>query len=574
MKCPSCGLYHPAFYERCVACGISFAEPANKDTEYDSQEATADISAADQKTSVAKIRFASGIQEKDTAPWDNVRSDIQSKFKSGFQSGRLEQIRSISTKRGVFIALLILLVFAGATAFFLSRSPDDQRLLALGKQQLSLGQYAFAVQTLTKVSALRPNDPNVSLALARAYVGVDQLDEAWDCITHAQQLGVGVVADPALASELANYYKQHGQYEKAIDLLRPLANASVPGKKGELADLDALWGDDCIEQGKLDQAKLAWEEVQQLNEGMRATEAKSRLATVYLKLVDAAYANQDDAKALDYLNKVNALEENTRNYLLAADICERDGKLKEAIEQIQKALKLKADDQFIKSRLAQLYLAEGKELIQLGNDTEGYGYLQQVSSLDPAFAFPAAVLKNLALGVVDGKAKIAGELWNASNKTISTLTMKVQLYDNTKGVSLWQKEQRLVDEFVPPITPQQTKSFIFLAPLSNQKPEALVFRVYLDGNFYGEYPVKAGAKMRLKVLQNPLPNIIEGQTNSKPSNEKALSPESHLNLNENNQNNVDHNQPNEAELAPKQNKKAQNEPTVSPEEKTMKDLEF
>jgi len=575
MKCPACGLYHPAFYERCVACGISFSESSDKDAWPASQDAETDAGHRGLNSSFTRMRFPEHLQ----ADEKNYPAEIRDNAAKQSLSGRLEQIRSLSTKRGTFIALLIVFVFAGATAFFLSRSPDDQRLLAQGKSQLSLGQYAFAVQTLSKVSALKPNDPKVFLALARAYIGVDQLDEAWDCITHAQQLGAGVVSDPALATELANYYKQHGQYEKAIDLLRPLANASVPGKRAELADLDALWGDDCLERGKVDAAKRAWEEVLQLNEGARALEAKARLATIYLKLVDIAYSSEDDAKALDYLNKVNALDENARNYLLAADICERDGKLKEAIDQVQRALKLKTDDQFVKTRLAQLYMLEGKELIQLGKENDGYAYLQQINGLDPGFVFPAAVLKNLVLGVADGKAKIAGDLWNDSNKTISTLTIKVQLYDNAKDLSVWQKEQQLIDEFVVPIAPQQSKSFAFLAPLPHQKLEALSFKVFLDGNYYGAYSLKPGSRLKTKAIENPLPSIVEGDTDKKTVIEAHSKREIRDKEEKTGQNVSQHPKTaNEPDEVSKQSKKSDSEneakESVSPEEKTMKDLEF
>lgn len=418
MNCPACGLYHPAFYERCIACGMVF-----KPVSQQNQETIPALPEVDARSSLARIRFRDLQDQEELKAKSNI---IES------SSGVVKAIQSKSNKRGLFIALLIALVFAGATAFFLGRSPDDKRLLDLGKRQLATGQYAFAVQTLSKAAALRSNDPNVYLALARAYIGVDQLSEAWNCITHAQQLGAGVIADPALASELANYYKQHGQLEKAIDLLRPLANAALPGKKGELADLDAMRGDDCIEQGKLDEAKRLWEEVERLNEGVRSTEAKSRLATIYLKLVDIAYSNGDDAKALDYLSKLNALEENARNYLLAADICEHGGKTEEAINQVQKALKLTTDDQTLKNKLAQLYMQRGKELIKSGDTVGGYAYFQQANSLDPAMGYPSVALKNLNVEVAGGKAKIAGEIWNPSLKNLDSLSMKVQLSDDAK----------------------------------------------------------------------------------------------------------------------------------------------
>ncbi len=519
----------------------------------------------DARNSLARIRFR------------DLQHEEESREEANFErrSPAFKTIKLMSNQRSIFVALLILLVFAGATAFFLGRSPDDKRLLDLGKQQLAMGQYAFAVQTLSKATALRSNDPNVYLALARAYIGVDQLTEAWDCITRAQQLGVGVIADPALASELANYYKQHGQLEKAIDLLRPLANAAVPGKKAELADLDAMRGDDCIEQGKLDEAKRLWEEVERLNEGVRSTEAKSRLATIYLKLVDIAYGSGDDAKALDYLNKLNALEENARNYLLAADICEHGGKLNEAINQVQKALKLTADDQSLKNKLAQLYMQRGKEVIQSGDTVSGYAYFQQANSLDQSMGYPVVAIKNLNVEVAAGKAKIVGELWNPNNKNLNSLDMKVQLSDDARGLTVWQKEQKIIDDFVPPLLSQQTKPFNFSAPIPAHGQENIAFKVYLDGVLYGSYPIKAGSKLQLSSSQYQL--SAKEPKASKSSEEKPFKKES-INETKHNGQEISNesktisedNTPSKASVR----SNSENESSASAEEKTMKDLEY
>src|SRR6185369_1072055 len=152
-----------------------------------------------------------------------------------------------------------------------------------------------------------------------------------ECIGQAQQLGQGVVAEPSLASDLANYYRQHGQFEKATELLRPLAQASIGNKKAELADLDAQWGDDLLREGKLDQSLKCWEEVQQLQEGSRTAECQSRLATIYQKLAEKAAADHKDPQALEYLAKLTTMADNPKTYEMAADIYERDGQLENAI---------------------------------------------------------------------------------------------------------------------------------------------------------------------------------------------------------------------------------------------------
>jgi tetratricopeptide (TPR) repeat protein len=566
MNCPACGLYHPAFYERCIACGM-LLKPTQ--TSQDNADVPPQV---DPRSSLARIRF------RDLQDAEEMRQNSAPQ-RPNLPSQTFQRLQAISNKRGFFVALLILVVFAGATAFFLGRSPDDKRLLEQGKQQLSLGQYAFAVQTLSKAAALRANDPNVYLALARAYIGVDQVTEAWGCITHAQQLGVGVIADPALASELANYYKQHGQLEKAIDLLRPLANAAIPGKKAELADLDALRGDDCIEQGKLDEAKRLWEEVQTLNEGVRSTEAKSRLATIYLKLVDIAYGKGEDAKALDYLNKLNGLEENPRNYILAADICEHGGKLDEAINQVQKALKLTTDDQTLKNKLAQLYLQRGKQVIQTGDTTTGYAYFQQANSLDDSLGFPPVAIKNLSVSTSGGKAKIAGELWNPNDKSLNSLSIKIQLSDDSRGITLWQKEQRVIDDFVPPLPSQQSKPFNFSDTVPTHGQENISFKVYIDGAFYGTYPLKAGSRVQSSTSENQISikeiKDLKESKLSKTVSDKSVKEEIKNDIKHSESENKESKGETDPELSKTNSKQSnENESSATAEEKTMKDLDF
>ncbi len=447
------------------------------------------------------------------------------------------------------------------TIFFLARNPDDKRLIDLGKHQLSLGQYAFAVETLTKAIAVKPDDPHGYLALARAYVGVDQVDQAWDCIIHAQQLGVGVIAEPALASELANYYRQRGQYDKAVDLLRPLANASIPGKMAELADLNALRGDECIEKGDLEQAKRCWEEVKELHQGSRFSESDGRLSTIYTKLANLAYSDKDDEKALDYLSKLNVIGENSRNYLLAADIYERDGKLNDAIEQVRKALKLSADNKYAQDRLAQLLSKHGKELIGSGDSQSGYEYLQQAQTAQPSMKLPAVTLKNLTciIDPASKKPKLSGQIWNPGSKSVEALTIRAELYDTSTNKIIWDKDERLIDEFVSPLAPQETKSFSFVAPSPVSAETNLAFRVYLDGNLYESYPLKSNAKPGLSILKS----ISAGENQTLTNNEKRENREA---------------QEHKSSSAPslEQSPEPSREPkeSVSPEEKTIKDLEY
>lgn len=413
-------------------------------------------------------------------PPDTVRRSkhVKGNFKSG-----------VPTSMGILLAVTVLLVSAGATFFFVTKQPDDERLFEQGQKELANGQYAFAVTTLNKALSLRKKDGKIYLALARAYVGVDQVEKAWDCISQAQQLGMGVIAEPALASDLANFYRQRGKYERAVELLRPLAQGGIAGKKAELADLDALWGDESLRAGNLEQALKCWEEVRDLREGSRYGEADARLATIYQKCANAAANDNDDAKALVYLSKLNNIAQNSRNYEMASDIYVRTGDLELAIDQLRKAIKISARNPVLEKKLSILLSKRGKELLDQGNTDAGYGYLQQAKEMSGDNKVPEIALRNVETSFEGHYPKISGEVWNPSEKTINSLNLKVELYDNPTSRVVWFKDQKVVDEFVPPLGAKDAKPFDFLAGESVRANGSAEFRVYLDGTLYKSYPI-------------------------------------------------------------------------------------
>jgi tetratricopeptide (TPR) repeat protein len=494
-----------------------------------------------------------------------------------------KQKRPMPTYVGILIAAVILLTSAGTTVFLLTQAPDNERLFKQGEHELANGQYAFAVKTLDKAVKSKPNEPKLYLALARAYIGVDQLDKAWECIDRAQQLGLGVVAEPELASDLANYYRQRGQYEKAANLLRPLAKAHLPGKVAELSDLDALWGDECLRNDDLSGALKCWEEVQDLKEGSRFVEAEARLATIYQRIIASAITKGEDSKALDYLNKVNSISQNPKNYQQAASIYEHEEKFDLAIDQIRKAQKITPDDQALNQKLASLLLAYGKSLLNKGDSDSGYAYLQQASSVDSSLQPPAIALRNLSVGVDPAfrLPRLAAEAWNATAFAINDLTVKAEFWDKSNNKLLWSNENHLVDEFVAPLNSKQSKPFEFVA---TQQPKSIgqtEFRIYLNGVLYDSYQVnqKSAVKSasavksiipdsvdKVAVPSHPLINSPDNLTQSSPppSPDTTSTP-----------------QPGESTSVPKKSHTTQPEKietapdgAATSEEKTMKDLDY
>jgi Flp pilus assembly protein TadD len=457
MQCPNCGLHHPAQYDNCVSCG-------------------------------AQLKQAVVEQPTVSSPQEKTHREPLVTHKQARPRHRAHKA-GLPTATGVLVAVAIVLVSAGTTIFLLNRPADDNALYERGRNQLATGQYAFAMKTLEKAAAENPKDARVFLLLARAYVGADQIDKAWQCISQAQQLGSGVIAEPELASDLANYYRQHNQYDRAVDLLRPLAQANVAGKKAELADLDALWGDDALRDDKLEQALKCWEEVKDLREGTRLGEADARLSTIYQKLANQYITQNNDAAALPYLNKLNAIAENGATYQLTSGIYERQGQLEMAVDQMKHAITLSPDNTGLKAKLALLLDKRGKELLDSGDTTSGYGYLQEAKGLDPTMSVPAVTLRNVHINV-DGSHKptIAGEVWNPGPDTMNYLNLKMDVFDPLTDRVLWQTEQKVIDQFDTPLASQATRPFSVVSQTSVNAGD--VVRLYLNGNLYNTYPMQ------------------------------------------------------------------------------------
>jgi tetratricopeptide (TPR) repeat protein len=331
------------------------------------------------------------------------------------------------------------------------------------------------------------------LALARAYVGVDQVEKAWDCITQAQSMGAGIASDPSLASELANYYRQHNQYKRAIELLRPLAAQNVPRKKAELADLDAAYGDEAMRTGDLQQAMEAWEEVRELHEGSRTNEAESRLATIYQKFAEQMSARGDEDQALKYYNKLNAMTPSPTSYERSAELYQKQGNLELAIDQMNKALKAGGDSGILNRKLAAMMASRGKELIDKGEVDSGYGYLQKAQSLDSRVKAPHATVRNAHIDIETGTGyvRFSGEVWNPGPADLGAVTVKADLYDTKGAKSLWSKDQKVVDEFVPPLGVHETRAFDVVSGVPAGDPATTELRIYLNNALYKTYPLLA-----------------------------------------------------------------------------------
>lgn len=421
---------------------------------------------------------------------------------------------------GITATIVILVVFAGATFFFLSRPTEENKFIQEGQKQLSLGQYAFAVKSLEQAASVNRNNPKIFLLLARAYVGIDQIDKAMDCIAQAQQLGGSVVQEPVLASELANYYRQHNQYERAIQLILPLVQAGMQDKKAELADLNALWGDECLDRGNLDQAAKCWEQVKEMQAGTRLAEADARLSTIYQRLANACLVAGDDQQALEILLKLNTIVENATTLVKTADIYERKGDYEQAITLYKKALKSGEKVFQLDNKIARAMLKRGQDLLDKGDLNGGFGLIQQAKVFDNVINIPKIVLTNVSYSYngQDKTVSFSAQGWNPGPNPVLSLSYTLELVDPVNQKIYAHKSERVIDEFMPPLAANESRDLHQTLALNQPAKGNLELRVFIDKGLYKTYKLDTGSTGSSDISEQTSPqNDESAETNPNPT---------------------------------------------------------
>jgi tetratricopeptide (TPR) repeat protein len=487
MHCPSCGLYHPTHYTTCVSCGAQL-RPDNQ---------------------------------------ESVRVPVRAAQK---HPSRYQQL---SPAVGISIAVGIV-VIAAAVTLFLLRPSNEHVLYEKAQKELSSGQYAFAAKLLEQLTAANPNDAKVYLALARAYVGIDQTDRAWGAIARAQQLGAGVIADPALTYQLANYYRQQGSYERAAQLLRPLAATNTGNARAELSDLDAAWGDGQIDSN-VEQAMRCWEEVQSLNTGSRVQEAPAKLATIYQRYADKLTAEGDDKAALSILKKLNMVAQNPFYHQKTADVYEKLGFYDQACDQLRTAISLAGPQSDLNIRLAALLAKYGKQLLDSGDTQKGYDCLQQASDLDKNITVPSLVLKDVSVDVnpVDRHAQMWASVLNAGQTPVSHVKVDAKLVSLATGRILWQGSQSIIGEYDPPFAPQAREEIKFNSTATVKSDGSTAFNIDINNQFYKSYQLgKKSDDKHTKTVRTNEPSATASSpsptVSSKTESTNHITPESQI----------------------------------------------
>jgi len=84
---------------------------------------------------------------------------------------------------------------------------------------------------------------------------------------------------------------------------------------------------------------------------------------------------------------------------------------------------------------------------------------------------------------------IGGQVWNPTDLPINALIMKTDLVDVQKDTVIWTKETKVVDEYVPPLSPHDGKHIDVTSGISARFDGSTEFRIYFDGKLYNSYLV-------------------------------------------------------------------------------------
>ncbi len=477
-----------------------------------------------------------------------------------------------SAVKGVLVAIVIAGICFAGTIFYLKFSQGfNSGSLETGIAEINRGEYARAIKSLKLALKQNPKNADIYLALAQAYVGTDEVDQAWTYIEEARANGKSITSCPQLASQLANYYSKKNEFAKAIDILRPLVSETTPEKKAELADLDALWGDDCLDHNKLDQALTCWEEVRQLGTGTRLPEADQKLALIYQRLANNYANNKQDKEALTYLAKLGTVSQNYKSHEMASDIYERDGQTVLAIDELKKANEL-TDSSAIKNKLVSLLISYGKTLMNNGDSTNGLAYLQEAQKIDSSIEIPQLVLKNVNVNLKHNTVVINGVIFNNSQTPINDLTIRAELTQKSSHETVFKEEKILIDQFNEALKPDESRNFEFVCKnTTSANPSDLSINVYLNNNLYQSYGLNENHvdnaltnNSNTETTKGSEPTIKTVSNDNKESDNSTTKPTVIKNASDS---------PTKSGEEIKDSKQDSNEPE-SNEEKTLKDLDM
>ncbi|MFN7086628.1 MAG: tetratricopeptide repeat protein [Burkholderiales bacterium] len=308
-------------------------------------------------------------------------------------------------------------------AAYLKAHPEAKDVrLNYARLLISDRKYADARKQFEILLAAFPQNADVTMAVALLAIQAKDYDAAETQLRHALETGyqdadavriyLGQVSEERRRfDEALEWYGSVGQGGHYIDA--QVRYAGVIAKQGRLADARRHL-QQVSPQNNQQRVRLAQAEAQLLRDAGEHRQAFDFLGRMLEKLPDTPDLLYDHAMAAEKVNRLDVLEANLRQLIrlqpdhahaynaLGYTLADRNERLPEARELIEKALALAPDDPFIMDSM-------GWVLYRLGRHREALDYLQRAFGLRPDPEIAAHLGEVLW---ADGQREQARKVWN------------------------------------------------------------------------------------------------------------------------------------------------------------------
>ena len=272
---------------------------------------------------------------------------------------------------------------AGGLAFmkdFLGQYPQARDMrLAYARLLVGSSQYAEARQQFGQLMNEVPQNPDIALASGLLALQMSDLDEAERLLLKAQELNY---KEPETVSYyLGQLSEQRKQYDRAMEYYRSVKEGEfvIPARSRQAAIL--------ARQGKLGEARVLLAGTPTQNDGQRIQLVQAEanllrdakdyegtynvLSEALKKFPDALDLLYDRAMAAERINKLDVMEQDLRKVIrikpdyahaynaLGYTLADRNDRLDEAQELLDKALSLAPDDPFVLDSMGWLQYRKG-----------------------------------------------------------------------------------------------------------------------------------------------------------------------------------------------------------------------
>jgi len=266
--------------------------------------------------------------------------------------------------------------------------PGHERLIHAGEKLMKEGKTDDAIFLLKRASEIKQVSARIHVLLGEAYSEKGELEEA------ERFIGMAMADNPMYLKSyvaLADLLLKEGKKERALSPLKKAAEIS-PRNAGRQAALGKIY----MDLGEREEAQKFFEEAVKLD-----PHQSKEVAEAWLENGDAEQAEAYFRRSLPK-EGTKLTEGEKKDYVHTANrlglALKRQGKLREAIEEYQKAQRLSPEDEAIHYNLGKAYMALAAKEKRVENLKKAGECFRKAVELAPDFAEAKEELEKLEKG--------------------------------------------------------------------------------------------------------------------------------------------------------------------------------